>query len=195
MEKNVIPAGSQPLGALATEDMYEGTFVLMTSHTWDENFGSLTDLPGAKIPDNSTEAGVARYVVSWTVPERKITGANPLYFDVPQVDYAFRRGFGNDANLPMDVTVHLTHPSHKEDIVIPSGRKVLLLGHGAIVTIPSGRYVYSAEVETPGARLEVLNSGDDGDDAGKLAYSASGTIAEVWEFNYETAALTVRIVG
>lgn len=196
MEKNVIPAGSQPIGALATEDIMEGRFVLMTSHTWDENFGSLTDLPGVKLPDNATEAGNARYVISWPAPNRQVSVGNPWYVDAPSFDYALRGGWDQGVNLPMTVTVRVTYPGNQESVVIPSGYKALLLSEGAIVTIPSGQFVYSADVETPGARLEVLNAADDtAAEAGKLSYNASGSIAEVVEFNSADASLIVRIIA
>ena len=196
MEKNIIPAGSQPLGAIATENMDEGRFVVMTGHSFTVNFGSQTDLPGVKLPDDSTEAAVARYVVSWASPDRVVSAANPWYVGAPQMDYALRGGFDQPNNMPMDVTVRITWPGNQEGVTIPSGYKVILLSHGAVVTLPSGAYAYSAEIETPGARLEVLNAGDDGaDEAGKLSYSANGTIAEVVEFNDANAALTVRIVA
>lgn len=195
MEINKYPNGSQPVGALATEDLVEGRFVVLTSHTWDEDFGSLTDLPGVKYPTNATEAARARYAVTFTAPERRVSGSNPMYIEQPSFDYALRMGFDQSANVPFSATVELSWRGNRESATIPSGWKVLLLGDGSEVTIPSGQYVYSSDVETPGALLEVLNSGDDGANKGKLSYSASGTIAEVVEFNDDNADLTVRIIA
>lgn len=197
MEINLMPTGTNPQGALATEDIVEGRFVLMTSHTWDEDFGSLTDLPGVKLPDNDTEAQMARYVVTWSAPDRKVSPGNLWFVPTPAYDFALRHGWDQDTNLPMsNVTVRDIWPGNQESVTIPSGTKVLVLQDGAIVTLPSGQYVYNSALRTPGARLEVLNSGDDGaDSAGKPAYAAAGAIAEVVRFNSSTAALTIRLLG
>lgn len=196
MELNLIPVGDNPQGALATEDIVEGRCVLLTSHTWNEDFGSLTDLPGVKLPDNDTEAQKARYIVTWTAPDRVVSPGNLYFVPTPSMDYALRGGFDQAANTPMtNVTVRTIWPGNQESVTIPSGTKLLILGDGAVVTLPSGQYVYNSALETPGARLEVLNSGDDGADHGKLSYTAAGTIAEVVRFYSDTAKLTVRMLG
>ncbi len=197
MEKNVIPAGDQPLGVLTTENIVEGRFVLLTDHNMSEDFGSLTDLPGVKLPDTEAEANRARYCISWTAPDREVSPGNVWFVPTPSYDWALRGGWDQAANLPMTgVTVRTTWPGNQTGTTIPSGTKAIVLTHGAIVTIPSGGYVYSAEVEVPGNLLEVLNAADDGEAyAGMLSYNANGTIAEVFKFNETDASLTVRIIA
>jgi hypothetical protein len=199
MEINLIPVGDNPQGALAVENMPEGRCVVLTSHTWDNDFGSDTDLPGVKLPDNDTEAQKAHRIVTWTAPERRV-GPDNFYITPTTalaVPFALRGGFDRAANVPLnDVDIALTWPGNQESQVIPSGMKVLLLGDGAIVTIPSGQYVYNVALRTPGARLEALNEGDDTlASAGKLSYAAAGTIAEVIRFYPDTAKLTSRMLG
>jgi hypothetical protein len=197
MEINLIPVGTNPMGALAMQDIVEGRCVILAKHTQSADFGSLSDLPGARLPVNDTEAQMARYIVTWTAPDRRVDGANVWIVDAPSVSFALRHGFGSAANLPMnDVDVRITWPGNQESQTIPSGMKLLYLHDGAVVTIPSGQYVWNANLANPGSRLEVLNSGDDGaGSAGKMSYAAAGAIAEVVEFNSSTAALTVRMLG
>lgn len=197
MEINLIPVGDNPQGALAVEDMPEGRCVILTSHTWNNDFGSNTDLPGVKLPDNDAEAQKAHKIVTWIAPDRVVGPGNLYITPTPSVPFALRGGFDRAANVPLnDVDIRLTWPGNQESQVIPSGMQVLLLGDGAIVTIPSGQYVYNVALRTPGARLEALNEGDDTlANAGKLAYTANGTIAEVVRFYSDTAKLTVRMLG
>lgn len=197
MEINLIPVGDNPLGALAVEDMPEGRCVVLTSHTWDNNFGSDTDLPGVKLPDDDTEAQRAHRIVTWIVPDRQVGPGNLYITPTPSVAFSLRGGFDRAANVPLnDVDIRITWPGNQESQTIPSGMKVLLLGPGSIVTLPSGQYVYNSALETPGARLESLNEGDDTlTSAGKLSYAAAGTIAEVVRFYSDTAKLTIRMLG
>lgn len=197
MEINLIPVGDNPLGGLAVEDMPEGRCVVLTSHTWDNDFGSDTDLPGVKLPDNDTEAQMAHRIVTWTAPDRQV-GPNNLYIvPTPAVPFSLRGGFDRAANVPLvDVDIRVTWPGNQESQVIPSGTKLIFLGPGSIVTLPSGQYVYNVALRTPGARLEALNEGDDTlASAGKLSYTAAGTIAEVIRFYSDTAKLTIRMLG
>jgi hypothetical protein len=199
MEINTFPQGTQPTGAVATEDLVEGRFVRLTSHTWDEDFGSLTDLPGVAYPTTSTAAKDARFCVTFTAPDKVVDGANPMYIPTPSYSYALRGGFDRTTNLPMSsTTVRLTWPGNMDTQTIPSGYKVLLFGHDSVVTIPSGNWVYNASAETPGAYMEVLNSGDDGANKGMLSYAASfddSIVAQVVRYNSTTGDLTVRIIG
>lgn len=196
MEINLIPVGDNPLGALAVEDMPEGRCVVLTSHTWDNNFGSDTDLPGVKLPDNDTEAQMAHRIVTWTPPDRVVGPGNLYIVPTPSVPFALRGGFDRAANVPLtDVDIRITWPGNQESQTIPSGTKLLILGPGSVVTLPSGQYVYNSALETPGARMEALNEGDDTTDAGKLSYAAAGTIAEVIRFYSDTAKLTIRMLG
>jgi hypothetical protein len=116
-----------------------------------------------------------------------------MFIPTPSFDWAMRRGGWDQAqNVPFDAEVHLTYPGNREGVTIPSGWQALAFDRG-VFTVPSGSFVYSADLESPGAPLEVLNAGDDGaTEAGKLAYNASGTIAVVERYNSDTGSLTFR---
>lgn len=197
MELNQYSQGAQPNGAVAQENIVEGRFVLMTTNYWSHDFGSRTDLPGVKLPDNDTEAQRARYCITFTVPDsNKVNGFYISPESSYSMPYALRGGFDRTANVPMSsMTLRPTWPGNQESQTIPSGSMVLLWGPDAVLTIPSGQYVYNFNLHVPGSRLEVLNSGDDTTDEGKLSYASGGTIAEVVEFNNTTSALTVRLLG
>ena len=66
-------------GVVATEDIVEGRMVLFTSHSWDHDFGSWSDVKGAKLPDDSTEAALARYVIGFAVDNSLL----PIYEPQP----------------------------------------------------------------------------------------------------------------
>lgn len=179
--------GDTILGAVAYADVVEGRMVCLTSHGFDTDYGSQTDLPGCKVPSSAAEAARSRYVITFAQDNRQL----PLYQPHPSFSYALRYGFDQAANAPFSATVYLTHPGQQEGLTIPSGSNSLLFGEG-IYTVPSGGYVYSADVETPGTQLEVNYTGAD---AGKLqAYSAGGIVAEVVRFYSDTSKLTFKIL-
>ncbi len=183
--------GDTILGVIATEDIVEGRMVLLTNHSYSEDYGSLEDIPGVKLPDNTTEASRARYCVTWAQDNRSL----PIYYPQPHFDNALRYGFDQAANAPFNPTlVYITRPGVQEGLTIYAGTACVAFGEG-IYTVPSGNYVYSAEVEIPGMPLTVANSGDDGaSSAGKLKYSASNVVAEVYRFNTSTSALTFKVL-
>lgn len=175
-------------GVVVTEDIVEGRMVLLTSHSESIDFGSREDLPGVKLPDDSTEAGRARYLVTFAVDNTE----PPIYEPYPQFTYALRYGFDQNANVPFNAKVRLTQPSMQENQTIPSGALALAFSRG-VFTVPSGAFVYSANL-VPGAYLEVLNAADDTEaQAGKLNYTASASFAEVVKFNSAEYSLTFRI--
>lgn len=194
MEINLIPTGDQPLGAVAQEDMVEGRFVCLTANVHSIDFGSMTDLPGVELPDSSGEAARAIYVVAWSAPDREVSPGNLWFVPTPSYGWALRQGWDRDANLPMtSTTVRMTWPGNQTSVTIPSGTKVLLLGPGAVVTLPSGQYVYNSNLETPGARVEVEDTA--GDDQGKPTYLSGGTaVAEVIRYNSSDASLQIRLL-
>jgi len=180
--------GDTILGVVAAENIVEGRMVLLTSHSFSRNFGSQTDLPAVKLPDNSTEAVRARYCVTFAQDNR----ATPFYYPQPAFSYALRYGFDRSANAPFSATVYLTHPNVQEGLTIPSGEDCLAFGEG-IYTVPSGAYIYSAQLEIPGMPLVVANNGDDGaGQGGKLKYGASNTVAEV--IRLHDSKLTFKIL-
>lgn len=181
------------MGVIAAEDIPEGRMVLLTSHSFSKDFGSDVDLPGVKLPADSTEAGNAKYVITWPVSNANAEGPIRMFIPTPSYSWALRRGgWDQSANVPFDAEVHLTYPGHKHGVTIPSGYQALAFDRG-VFTVPSGHYVYSADIEKPGAPLEVLNTADDGAaSAGKLAYNANGTIAVVERFDSDDYSLTFR---
>jgi hypothetical protein len=183
--------GDTILGVVATEDIVEGRMILLTSHSFSYDFGSLEDVPGAKLPDNATEAVRARYCITFAQDNRD----TPIYEPNPHFDWALRYGFDQAANAPFSPTyVYLTHPGQQEGLTIYSGNACIAFGEG-IYTVPSGAYVYSAELEIPGMPLVVCNANDDGAaHAGKLKYGASNTVAEVYRFDSSTNRLTFKIL-
>jgi hypothetical protein len=190
MEINLNPMGAYPQGAIAQSDMVEGRCVLMTTNNWSADFGSRTDVPGVKLPSTDAEGLLARYIVSFTPPDRRIDPGNLYFIPQPSLNFALRGGFDQASNLPMtSTTVRDIWMGEQENVTIPSGMNVLLYGDGAVVTLPSGQYIYNANLHTPGSHLEVL-----GANAGKLSYSATGTIAEVLEYTSDNH-LVVRLLG
>lgn len=174
-------------GVVTTEAIVEGRMVLFTSHSQSHDFGSRTDLKGVKLPDTSAEAARAKYVVAFAVDNSQL----PLYQPTPSYSYALRYGFDKVANVPFTAKVYLTHPGNMVGQEIPSGSLALAFA-GGVYTVPSGSFIYNANL-TPGAYLVVANTADDGaDSAGKLKYSASAGVAIVEKYNSDDASLTFR---
>jgi len=181
------------LGVIPTEDIVEGRFVLMTSHTYDHDFGSQTDLPGVKLPDTAEEAKRCKFVLTWAVDNRQ----PPYYEPQPALSWSLRRsGFDQDENVPFDANVRMTYPGYQDCQTIPSGTPSLAYTEGTF-TIPSGCYIYSAEIIIPGAAIVIANANDDtADEAGKPMYEATfaaGVIGFTERYNSTTGALTIRV--
>jgi hypothetical protein len=182
--------GDTILGAVATEDIVEGRLVLLTNHTESRNYGSLEDLPGAKLPDTTTEAAQARYIVTFEQDNR----STPIYVSNPTFDDALRYGFDQSENAPFTSLVYLTHPGVQEGRTVPSGSGCLLFGEG-VYTVPSGSYLYSHEIEEPGCQLAAGDTVSDGaGSAGKLHYSTTTIVAEVVHYNHDNGRLTFKIL-
>jgi hypothetical protein len=188
MEKNDY--GDTVLGVVTTEDIVEGRMVLLTSHSESYDFGSWGDLPGVKLPDTGAEAARARYCLTWAQDNRSL----PLYQPHPDYQpYALRYGWDQAANAPFAATVYITRPGVQEGLTIPSGTPANAFGEG-LYTVPSGAFVYSAEIEVPGNPLAVANTADDSaSDAGKLKYSATNPVGEVYEYDSSTGKLTFKL--
>lgn len=178
------------LGVVTTENIVEGRLVLLTSHIHDKDFGSLTDLPGVKLPANTTEASRAHFCITFAQDNQSL----PIYQPQPGYDWALRYGFDRADNAPFSATVYLTHPSVQEGLTIPSGAGALAFGAG-IYTVPSGAYIYNSALTVPGATLTAADTASDGaTNAGKLKYSTSNIVAEVVKFDTESGKLTFRIL-
>lgn len=183
--------GDTVMPAIAMEDIVEGRLVILASHSLSIDFGSQTDLPGARLPDTSAEAARARYITKFQQDNRSL----PIYEPQPSFDYALRYGFDQAENAPFSATVYITHPGVQVGRTIPSGSQLVLYGEG-IYTLPSGAYIYSASLTVPGASLTVADAATDGaTDAGKIKYSASNVVAEVVHYDSTTGALTFKILG
>lgn len=182
--------GDTILGVVAMEAIPEGRMVVLDAHATSHNFGSRTDLPGARVPATSDEAARARYCIAFSVDNRSL----PIYEPTPAFPFAMRHGWDLDANVPFDTEVQLTHPSNKLGQTIPSGSLAVAFGEG-IYTVPSGAYVYDATIEVPGTQLVVADTASDGaTDAGKLKVGTSNVVSEVYHFDDTTGALTFKVL-
>jgi hypothetical protein len=180
------------VGVVTTEAIPEGRMVTMAASSETHNYGSREDLPGVKLPDTQAEAARAHYVVAFAVDNTK----PPIYEPMPAFSWALREGWDQAANVPFDAKVHMTQPSMTLGQTIPSGSLALAFGPG-VYTVQSGSFVYSADIEVPGAWLEVANDAEDSAaDAGKLMVDADGSegkFAQVERFDSSDGSLTFRI--
>lgn len=180
------------LGVMPTEDIVEGRFVLLTSHSFSQDFGSEADLPGVKLPDTAEEAKRAFYCLTWKVDNRPV----PIMHPTPAFDFALRGGFDQAANAPFSTTVYLTHQGNQEGLTIPSGVTALAYTDGAF-TLPSGAYVDSNDIIVPGAAIIIADTNSDGaGSAGKPKYTASmaaGVIGFTERYDATTGRLTIRV--
>lgn len=180
------------IGVIPTEDIVEGRFVLLTSHTFSSDFGSDTDLPGAKLPSTAEEAKRAIYCLTWKVDNRP----TPIYA-TPSFAFAERGGWNQPANAPFSTTVYLTHPGNQEGLTIPSGVSSLAYDVGTF-TLPSGSYVYSANIIVPGAMFIIQDTTTAGGatDAGKPIYASAmvaGVVGTTRAYDATTGRLTVKV--
>jgi hypothetical protein len=180
------------LGVIPVEDVVEGRFVLLCAQTFTYDFGSLTDLPGVKLPDTADESKKARYILTWKVDNRSI----PIYA-VPSFTYAQRGGWDQTANTPFSTTVYVTHPGNQNCLTIPSGASSLAYTEGTF-TVCSGCYIDSAEIKVVGANIIIANTAEDGaGDAGKPKYQAAmddRVMGHTRFYNSTNGALTIRVL-
>jgi hypothetical protein len=176
-------------GVVTKEAIVEGRFVTLGEHTETHGFGSREDLLGAKVPTTADEAARAKYVVTWPVSN----GPVPFYEPTPSYDWSLRAGgFDQAANVPFDARVYLTYPGYTDGATIPSGNLALAFTEG-VFTIPSGGFVYDADIIKPGAALVV---GYSGGEEGKLKYTAAlavGVVGFTEEFDSTSFKLRVRV--
>jgi hypothetical protein len=181
------------LGVMPIADVVEGRFVVLTSHTFSQDFGSEADLPGAKVPATAEEAKRAFYCITWKVDNRPV----PIMHPMPSIQGAMRDGWSATDNAPMTgITVYLTHPGNQEGLTIPSGVSSLAYTEGTF-TLPSGSYVYSSNIIVPGAAIIIANTADDSTDAGKPKYTATmaaGVVGFTERYDSTTNKLTIRVV-
>lgn len=180
------------LGVLPTADVVEGRFVVLDSQSFSHDFGSYTDLPGAHVPADTEEAKRAKYCITFALDNRP----TPI-FAVPSMSYALRGGFDQAVNAPFATTVYLTHPGNQEGLTIPSGQPAIAFTE-ATVTLPSGAYVYDANIIKPGAAIVIQDATTDSTagEAGKPKYTATfaaGVIGVTERYDSTTGRLTIRI--
>jgi hypothetical protein len=187
MEINKL--GEQIQGVVPTADVVEGKFGLLTTHVWSYDWGSLTDLPGWKVPATAEEANRARWIITWPVDERP----TPIYASVPSRTWGTRGGFGQAVQTPFAATVYLTHQGNQESLTIPSGYPSLAFLEG-IFTVPTVCYIANVNLHNVGANVIVANTAEDGADAGKLKYQAAldaRVVGTVRYYDSTTGKLTV----
>lgn len=186
MELNYL---EHPLGVVVVEDIVEGRAVALTEHDLSYDFGSWEDLPGAKLPENTTEASVANHILMFAPDNREY----PVYQPTPSYAWALRQGFDKTANSPFNATVYITPPGNYEvPQTVPSGTLAIALGAHSKVTIPEDGYIANANIKV-GVRLSVADKASDGADAGKLKYTDGVTGAfEVIAVNSD-GSITVEI--
>jgi hypothetical protein len=181
-------------GVVTTEDIVEGRFVLMCEHTWTNDFGSMADLPGVKLPDTAVEAAKAHYILTWAVDNRK----PPLFQPNAAFAWAYRDGgFDQTQNTPLTPEkVYLTYPGYTDCETIPSGTASLAFTDGTF-TVRYGCYVYDANIIVKGASIGIANDAVDGAAfAGMPKYVAApvaGFQAETVGFDTTTGDLTIRV--
>jgi hypothetical protein len=167
--------------------------VKLTSQSVNNDFGSNSDLPGAKTPATLVHAAQARYMCMFAQDNRSL----PIYRPQPHFDWALRQGgWDQAANSPFAPSmVYITHPNQQEGLTIPSGSQCLLFGEGEY-TVRSGEYIYSATIEVPGTPLTPANTASDGaGSAGKLKVTDTvGVVAEVVHYDNTTGKLTFKIL-
>lgn len=179
------------VGVIPTANVVEGRFVLLTPHHYTSDFGSKEDVPGAKVPSTAAEASAAKYCITWAADNQSL----PFYETLPTLDnnFATRGGWSKGANLPLSATIYMTHHANgPESQTIPSGMASLGYTHGTF-TLPSGCFVYDANIITVGANLVVAFSGAT---AGMLAYQAAfdaRVIGTTYSYDADANKLTVRI--
>jgi hypothetical protein len=186
------------IGGVAQVDIPEGRMVVMVANAitatsgWTK--GSRTDLPGFQLPANGTQAQVAKYVATWPVNNAVVEGPIKMFIPQPSIEWSLRQGGWDrypSGNVPFTATVYLTSPEHQEGVTIPRGFLLLAFDKG-VFTVPSGHFVYSANL-VPGAGLEALNTTDDTlAQSGKLNYATSNLVAVVERYDATENKLTFR---
>ena len=180
------------IGVIACGDIVEGRMVILTSHGSSYDFGSRADLFGARLPASDTEAGKAKYIITWPVNNSQVTDDIKMLVPMPSYNWSLRQGgWDQVGNVPFTSKIYLTYPGNQNGVTIPSGYQALAFDRG-VFTVYSGGFVFAAGIMAAGAPLEVLNTTDDGANGGKLAYASGGTIAIVERFNSEDGSLTFR---
>jgi len=182
------------LGVIPQSEMVEGRMVCLTTSNanYSYDFGSRTDLVGAKLPSTAEEGKRAKYVITFAVDNRP----TPILEPTPAYPWAMREGWDLASNVPFTAKVYMTHQANQEGLMLPSGVPALAFTNGTF-TFASGTYMYDANIIQPGALVIAADTTTDtAANAGKLKYisaDAVGRIGQVERFDNTTKKLTVRI--
>lgn len=182
--------GGEAIPVVTINTVTEGRMVILAPSSQTYDYGSFEDLPGVRLPNNSTEAQKADYMLRFREDPRQ-----GFLDGLPGEDtYENRDGWGRTTpNAPATgVTVYGVNPGNQETPqVIASGVRAIAYT-AATFTVQSGMYVYSATL-APGIELEVTNISDDtAAEAGKLKVGSTNPVAIVERFDTSTLDLTVR---
>jgi hypothetical protein len=163
------------IGAVALAAIKEGLMVVMTT----DGSGNVA----AKVPADATEAKDARFVAVWKQLNTPFPG--PLAY--PSIEWSMRPGGFDVAqnNSPMTQEVWLTPPNIQVGTTIPSGYDLVM--QQGVHTVESGMFVANVGL-VPGAKLEALNSGDDGANAGKLNLTSTDADTVAYVVKYDTTS-------
>lgn len=181
------------IGVQVQEDTVEGRFVVLVANAAGGALMNVNaDVPGARVPATTEEGKRAKFCVTFAVDNRE----TPIV-DYPKTTFDFRGGWVNSTQGPLtSQKIWLTHPGNQEGQTIPSGYLALGYTEGTF-TLPSGAYIYDANLIIPGAAFIAANTADDGaNDAGKVKYAASmavGVLGFVEDYDSATGKLTVRV--
>jgi hypothetical protein len=180
-------------GSVTLSGFTEGRLCIMTSHTYNYDYGSRTDLPGVRPPATADEAAGAVYIVTWPVTNAEA----PFLIPQPSYNWALRLGgFDQASNMPAATSIYLTWPGNQNQVALPSGVPALAFGQGTY-TIYSGDYVNTAAIQVPGCPVQVCNTAEDGTQAGMLkALTVNASfrkIGYVELYDPTTGALTFSI--
>ena len=180
------------VGVVTMDAYVEGRFGVFDAHGLTQDFGSWADLPGFRVPVSAEEATRAAHVLTWAVDNRQY----PLFQPVPSMTWALRQGFDRTQSLPITTaSIYLTPPGNQEEVTIPSGMPALAFGMGTY-TMPSGSWVHTAAMQTPGCLVQVCNYAEDTTDAGKIKSLTTNSYRRVGLVRYYNPAndrLTIEI--
>lgn len=179
-------------GVIPTADVAAGRVVALTSHSFNSDFGSLVDLPGAAVPATADAAKAAKYVIDFEPTNQ--TG--PFYKPMPSLGlFAERNGFSVSENTTFNAQVSISYPGWHEGKTIPSGVPALAYTNGTF-TFVSGEYIYNAALRNAGAFVIAANTAEDSTNAGKIKYQATfddRVIGVVRRYDTATGNLVVDI--
>jgi hypothetical protein len=180
-------------GVMPNANVVEGRFGILTTHTFDHNYGSQTDLMGFQVPATAEEAKFANQLITWQVDNQ----VYPMWTVPTAFTSAQRRGYSSTQDDPMTgQTIYLSNPAAQDGLTIASGTPSLAFGKG-VYTLASGAYINDASWAV-GSLVQVANSAEDGGatNAGKakrLATHSDRKVGIVREYSSTTGRMTIEV--